>query len=70
MTLVSTEAAVQQDTQQSGPNQEPLTTDTLQLMPLLSCLVESSTEESKIQDHQHSVGRGSVAPAPVRHGLT
>ena len=47
-TLVSTahEAAVQQDTQQSSPNQEPLTTDTVQLVPLPSSPVESSTEES------------------------
>ena len=36
--LISTalEAAVQQDTQQSSPNQEPLTTDTVHLMPLPS----------------------------------
>ena len=47
-TLVSTahEAAVQQDTQQSSPNQEPLTTDTVQLVPLPSSPVESSAEES------------------------
>ena len=37
--------AVVQDTQQSNPNDEPLPTDTVQLVPLTTSPMESSAEE-------------------------
>lgn len=38
-------AAVEQDAQQSSPNQEPRSTNTLRLVPLPRSPVDSSTEE-------------------------